>query len=214
MILNADLGEHEPASRTRALMRLIDMANIACGGHAGSIVSMTRAVKLALACGVKIGAHPGLAVEFGRGEVAISLADLAMLVLQQTTALAAIAAREGARLHHIKLHGALYHATEKSQALAHAYIETVEKFFPKLKVVALAGGRVARLAGRRAMTEVFAERGYRIDGTLIPRGESGDLIDDPREVVRRLPTLHGDTICIHADSPNALRIARVVRAVL
>lgn len=213
-MLNADLGEHEPAPRTRALMGLVDMANIACGGHAGSIVTMTNAVRLALAEGVKIGAHPGMAAEFGRGEANISPADLATLILQQTSVLAAIARREGARLHHIKLHGALYHATEKSPALARAYIQTVEEFFPKLKIVALAGGRVARLAGSRAVAEVFAERGYRPDGTLIPRSESGALISNPREVVRRLPALRGDTVCIHADSPNALRIARAVRAAL
>lgn len=213
-MLNADLGEHEPAPRTRAVMGLVDMANIACGGHAGSIVTMTNAVRLALAEGVKIGAHPGMAAEFGRGEANISPADLATLILQQTSALAAIARWEGARLHHIKLHGALYHATEKSPALARAYIQTVEEFFPKLKIVALAGGRVARLAGSRAVAEVFAERGYRPDGTLIPRSESGALISNPREVVRRLPALRGDTVCIHADSPNALRIARAVRAAL
>jgi UPF0271 protein len=214
MMLNADLGEHEPASRTRALMSLVDMANIACGGHAGSLTTMTCAVKLALAGGMKIGAHPGMAAEFGRGEADLSPADLAMLILQQTSALAAIAACEGGKLHHIKLHGALYHATEKSPALARTYIETVEKFFPKLKIVALAGGRVAKLAGRRAMAEVFAERGYRPDGSLISRGQPGDLISDPREVVKRLPALRGDTICIHADSPNALRIARAVRAAI
>lgn len=214
MILNADLGEHEPASRTHALMDLIDMANIACGGHAGSIVTMTRAIRLALACGVKIGAHPGMAAEFGRGEADITPAGLALLVLQQTAALASIAAKNGARLHHIKLHGALYHATERSPVLARTYIQTVEEFFPKLRVVALAGGRVAKLAGRRAMTEAFAERGYRPDGTLVPRGEPGAIISNPLEVVERLPTLRGDTICIHADSPNALRIARAVRAAL
>ncbi len=72
----------------------------------------------------------------------------------------------------------------------------------------------AKAAGVRALAEVFAERGYRPDGTLIPRGEPGDLIHDPREVVRRLPALRGDTICIHADSPNAVKIARAVRAAL
>jgi len=213
-MLNVDLGEHEPAPRTRALMGLVDMANIACGGHAGSIVTMSNAVRLALASGVKIGAHPGMAAEFGRGKADISPMELATLILQQTAALAAIAAREGARLHHIKLHGALYHATEKSPTLARVYIQTIEEFFPKLKIVALAGGRVAKLAGRRAVAEVFAERGYRPDGSLIPRGEPGDLISDPREVVKRLPALHGETICIHADSQNALRIARAVRAAL
>lgn len=214
MILNADLGEHEPPARTRALMRVVDLANIACGGHAGTIATMTRAVRLAKEHGVRIGAHPGLSADFGRGAVELTPEALALLVLQQTAALETLAESEGATLHHIKLHGALYHATENSPAMARAYVDAARTFFPRLKIVALAGGRVARLAGGCALAEVFAERGYRPDGALIPRGEPGDLIRDPGEVVRRLPALRGDTICIHADSPNAVRIARAVATAL
>jgi UPF0271 protein len=214
MILNADLGEHEPPARTRALMRIVDLANIACGGHAGTIATMTRAVRLAKEHGVRMGAHPGLAADFGRGAVKLAPEALALLVLEQTSALGTLAESEGATLHHIKLHGALYHATENSPALARAYVDAARTFFPRLKIVALAGGRVARLAGDRALAEVFAERGYKPDGTLIPRGEPGDLIRDPREVARRLSALRGDTICIHADSPNAVRIARAVATAL
>jgi UPF0271 protein len=214
MTLNADLGEHEPPARTRALMRVVGLANIACGGHAGTIVTMTRAVRLAKEHGVKIGAHPGLATDFGRGAAELTPEALALLVLQQTAALESLAESEGTTLHHIKLHGALYHATENSPALARAYVDAARTFFPRLKIVALAGGRVARFAGGCALAEVFAERGYRPDGRLVPRGEPGDLICDPREVVRRLPALRGDTICIHADSPNAVRIARAVATAL
>lgn len=209
MKLNADLGEHEPPARTRALLRVVDLANIACGGHAGTAATMRRAVALARDLGVAIGAHPGLAAEFGRGATNITPRALERLVIEQSATLAALAP-----LHHIKLHGALYHATERSPRLARRYVDVVREHFPGVRIIALAGGRVVRLAGELALAEVFAERGYRPDGTLVPRGEPGDLITDVREVVRRLPSLQGDTVCIHADSPNALRIARAVRGAL
>lgn len=217
MKLNADLGEHESIARTRALLRIVDLANIACGGHAGTAASMYLTIEQALAAGVRIGAHPGLAENFGRGSATITPEALALLLVQQVGGFAAMCRAAGARLHHVKLHGALYHAVEQSPLLARVYVETIGGIFPKTAVIALAGGRVvaeAKAAGVRALAEVFADRGYRPDGTLIPRGESGDLIHDPREVVRRLPELRGDTICIHADSPNAVKIARTVRAAL
>lgn len=210
MKLNADLGEHESPARTRALMRLIDLANVACGGHAGTARTMARCVRLAREFGVKLGAHPGLETDFGRGVADISPSALERLVRDQIETLAAF----GEPLHHVKLHGALYHATEASPGLARRYVAVIEKHFPGLRIVVLAGGRVARLAGSRALAEVFAERGYRADGTLIPRGSPGALIHDPREVVRRLSALSGDTVCIHADSPNAVKIARAVRTAL
>jgi UPF0271 protein len=210
MLLNADLGEHEPPARTRALMRLVDLANIACGVHAGSPATMERCVKLAREHGVRIGAHPGLAGEFGRGSANIDASAVRTLVVGQASALAAFAP-----LHHVKLHGSLYHAVEASPVLAAAYVAVVRENFPGVAIVAFAAGRVlpaARAAGVPVLAEVFAERGYRPDGSLVPRGEPGALITDPAQVVARLPALRGDTICIHADSPNAPAIARSVRA--
>lgn len=214
MLLNADLGEGEPEDRTAELMRVIDLANIACGGHAGNAETMERAVCLALEHGVKIGAHPGLAENFGRAPTDVNEPELRVLLASQTAALAAIVEAMGAEIHHVKLHGALYHAVERSGSLARAYVEAARAISPALTILALAGGevrRAARATGTPALAEVFAERGYRADGTLIPRGEPGDLIHDPAEVIRRLSTLRGDTICIHADSPNAVKIAQAVR---
>ncbi|HEY8901878.1 MAG TPA: 5-oxoprolinase subunit PxpA [Chthoniobacterales bacterium] len=217
MTLNADLGEDESMARTRALLGLVDLANIACGGHAGTAASMYLVIERARAEGVKVGAHPGLAGEFGRGEADVTPEALALLLVQQVGGFAAMCRTAGAKLHHVKLHGALYHAVERSSTLAQVYVETIGGIFPRTAIVAQAGGRVvatARTAGVRALAEVFAERGYRPDGSLVPRGEPGDLILDPREVASRVPGLRGDTICVHADSPNALRIARAVRRVI
>lgn len=217
MKINADLGENEPPARTRALLRLVDFANVACGGHAGSADVMARTVRWAQASGVRVGAHPGFPERenFGRGVAEITAADLATLLVQQVGGFVAVARSLGAEPRHVKLHGALYHEVEKSPALARAYVATVRAVFPGLGIIARAGGRVvveARRQGLRAWEEVFAERGYRPDGSLIPRGEPGDLVTDPREVARRLPTLRGDTVCLHADTPNAVRIARALRA--
>jgi UPF0271 protein len=216
MRLNADLGEGEPAARTRTLLGIVDLASIACGGHAGDLSTMKRTIQSALANNVAIGAHPGFPdlKNFGRAKTPITPDELALLVVQQVGGFAAVCQAFGAKLHHIKLHGSLYHATEASAALARRYVETVAEFFPKAKIIALAGGRVAALAGSRALAEVFADRGYRADGSLVPRGQPGDLIHDAREVTRRLPSLRGDTICVHGDSPQAIRIARAVRKAL
>jgi UPF0271 protein len=217
MKLNADLGENEPPARTRALMELIDFANIACGGHAGTPATMEFCVKLALEHGDAIGAHPGLAADFGRGVAKLSPGELETLIVEQMDSLMLVAARHGAVLHHIKLHGALYHATEHSHELALHYVETVRRKFPEQKIVALADGNVIALCrelGVEALSEAFAERGYRADGSLIPRGEPGDLITNPREVAARIPSLRGDTICVHSDTPNAVEIARAAREVL
>jgi UPF0271 protein len=230
MKLNADLGEHEPPARTRALMRLIDLANIACGVHAGSPVTMERCVKLAIDHGVQVGAHPGVAGNFGRGAVEISAAELEEAIVAQASALKAIA---GARMRHIKLHGSLYHAVEKSASLARRYVETVRTHFPCCAIVAFAGGRVIECCGElgvECLGEAFAERGYLDDGMLVPRGQAGDVITSPAAVAARTCELLREgcvtavsglsvhvgagTICVHSDNPNAVRIARTVRAVL
>ena len=233
MKLNADIGEHEPPARTRALMRLIDLANIACGGHAGDAATMERAVRLAIEFRVSIGAHPGLPADFGRGVAEIGGKELEALVSEQVSALADISRRRGAALYHLKLHGALYHAAERSESLAEHYVDLVRSRFAGLKIVALAGGRVisrCRELGVPAIPEAFAERGYREDGTLIPRGQPGDLVTDPRIAAERVRTLSEDgciavesgrivpidaqTICVHSDTPNAVRIARAAREAL
>ena len=217
MKLNADLGENEPPERTRALMPLLDLASVACGGHAGDDGTMRRAVRLAVEAGVEVGAHPGLPGNFGRAGADISVPDFRELLVSQAGRFAAICRREQSVMQHIKLHGALYHAVENSPHLAQAYVAAVQAHFPQAAIIAFAGGTViaaARENGAPALAEVFAERGYRPDGSLIPRGQPGDLITDPAEAAARVSSLRGDTICVHADTPNAVRIAQAVRSVL
>ncbi|MGC1478864.1 MAG: 5-oxoprolinase subunit PxpA [Chthoniobacterales bacterium] len=222
-ILNADLGEGEPPELTRALMAHVGAANVACGGHAGTPESMDLAVSLAKANEVRLGAHPGIPGEFGRGTVAITPTNLEALLIEQIQRLVAAAEPHDLPLHHVKLHGALYHAVERDDSLAQRYCEVVRDQFPRVKIFALASGRVSHLArnlGIAAWDEYFAERGYTPAGTLIPRGQPGDLTHDLDEITRRVRGWLSEgqpgprTICVHADSPGAVEIAATVSRLL
>jgi len=228
--LNCDLGEGEPWARTRALLRQVTSANVACGGHAGDALTRERVVVEAKALGVHLGAHPGVAGAFGRGEVTLSPRELQTLVLQQAGALAHLARWHGSRLHHIKMHGALYHAVDRDEALGRAYVEAVTRWFPKVTIYARAGGRLltlAREAGVTAWAEGFIDRAYRADGHLVPRNQNGAVLTRTREITERLSewrqtggwkSLDGAwvavparTLCLHGDMPGALALARALR---
>ena len=227
--LNCDLGEGEPPNRTRALMRWITSANVACGGHAGNLKTMEMCVRFGKQHGVRLGAHPGSwnRNDFGRGHVQIAPAELELLLLHQVSAFDRIARANGMCLHHVKLHGALYHASEEDENLAKVYVGTVQRFWPRAKIYARAGGQVARIARHlnvRVWEEAFADRAYRDDGSLVPRNEPGAVVTSIRAVRERVrqiiarnevETVSGQpirlrpqTICIHSDTPHAVEFAR------
>ena len=228
--LNCDLGEGEPWARTRALLRQVTSANVACGGHAGDALTMERVVVEAKALAVRLGAHPGVPGAFGRGEVTLSPQQLQTLVLQQVGALDLLARRHDSRLHHIKLHGALYHAVENDNALGRAYVETVARWFPQVTIYSRAGGLVLTLAHKAGITawaEGFIDRAYRADGQLVPRNQDGALLTRTRDITERLrewrqtggwKSLDGtwvavpaQTLCLHGDTPGAVTLARAIR---
>lgn len=231
--LNCDLGEHEPPARTRALMRQVTSANVACGGHAGGLESMARCVRLAAEFGVRLGAHPGPPnrADFGRGAVHPTPDELVLWLVQQAGALAQVARPHGQVLHHIKLHGALYHASEADPELAVAYVRAVGRYFPGVKIYSLSGGQVARVARRAgivAWEEMFADRAYRQDGSLVPRHEPAAVLTRPAQVKVRLENwlqtgqietadgarlgLPAQTLCVHGDTPGAATLVRALRA--
>ena len=219
--LNADLGEG--CGDDEALLGIVTSANIASGGHAGDTASMAATVRAAIAHGVAIGAHPSYPDRAGFGRVQIERTPDEIFddVLEQTRALANIAEAQGARLHHVKAHGALYNVAARDRAVADAISRAVVAFDPQLAVVGLAGGAQllsARAHGLRAIAEVFADRGYRSDGSLIPRGQPGALIDDVDTAVTQALELTragaGQTICIHGDGPHALAFACAIRLAL
>ena len=208
-------------------MRVITSANIACGGHAGTVETMERCIRLAKKHNVRLGAHPGPADRsgFGRADVQITPRELELLLLQQVGSLERIAVAHRVKLRHIKLHGGLYHATERDERLATAYLDIVRRWWPKVVVYALAAGTVARVAKRgEVWEEAFLDRNYLDDGTLVPRRESNALLKT-RDQVRnriehledgtvasvngRLIELRARTLCIHADTPRAVELARL-----
>jgi UPF0271 protein len=228
--LNCDLGEGEPMARTKALFRIIGSANVACGGHAGTAKTMETCVLLAAEHGVHLGAHPGIPGSFGRSEATMEMDGLEMLLLHQIGALEAIAAKHRVKVTHVKLHGALYHATEREPKVAKCYVDAMKRWWPGKRIFALAGGRVAATARAVRIAvweEAFLDRGYRPDGRLIPRTEA-EAILSPKLVQRRLEAWKtskriGDstggwldispkTWCVHSDSPGSVAIARLARS--
>lgn len=142
VLLNCDLGEGESAETTTALLGLVDVANVACGGHAGDEETMRRVVREALGRGVQTGAHPGWAdrENFGRAAVEVRAADLTRLLAEQVGALQRVAAVEGARVGHVKLHGVLYHLCDERTDLAEACVDWMELELEGVPLIVGAGG--------------------------------------------------------------------------
>ncbi|MBV8036994.1 5-oxoprolinase subunit PxpA [Roseateles sp.] len=231
--LNADLGEGAPDDA--ALLALVSSANIACGWHAGDARLMQATVAAALTRGVAVGAHPSYPdrENFGRSEMQLPPADVRADLIYQIGALDALVRAAGGRLHHVKPHGALYNQAARDPALADAVAGAVRAIDPGLALYGLAGSellRAAERAGLRAVAEVFADRGYRADGSLVPRGQPGALVEDTAEAVARTlrmvrdgvvqavsgetVPLRAQTICLHGDGPHALAFARALHAAL
>lgn len=235
VLLNCDLGEGEPASTASELLRCIDLANIACGGHAGDAATMHRVVREARACGVRTGAHPGWPdrENFGRAAVEVGPRDLAQLMSRQIGILQQVLGENGSVLSHVKLHGMLYHLCDERTDLAEACVDWMDAELEGVPLMVGAGGllhAVAEARGVPLLREIFAERGYADEARLIPRGQPGDLLADPSAVAARIKTwketgflpladgrlwlVEAETVCVHADSPGSVAIARAVREIL
>jgi UPF0271 protein len=231
--LNADLGEGAPDDAE--LLALVSSANIACGWHAGDARLMQATVAAALASGVAIGAHPSYPdrESFGRSEMQLAPADVRADLIYQIGALDALVRAAGGRLHHVKPHGALYNQAARDPELADAIAAAVLDVNPALAIYGLAGGellKAAERAGLRAVAEVFADRGYRADGSLVARSQPGAFIENTDEAVARtlrmvregvvqavtgeIVPLQAQTICLHGDGPHALAFGRALHAAL
>ena len=219
--LNADVGEE--CGQDAALLRCITSANVACGRHAGSPTVMRETVLLALDHGVAVGAHPGFddREHFGRRDLKLPAEQITDLVVRQVDALASIAAQAGARLQHVKAHGALYNIAVRDRGVADAIALAVASVDSTLILLGLPGSELTAAgtaAGLRTAREAFADRAYRPDGTLVPRTEPGAVIHDPDQVLVRIVPLARrldvDTICVHGDTPGAADLARRIRAAL
>jgi 5-oxoprolinase (ATP-hydrolysing) subunit A len=234
--LNADVGElPELAAVETELLEVVTSVNVACGGHAGDADSMERVVRAALARGVAIGAHPSYPDREGFGRRVLPMApdELSVSVAGQVAALRDVARRCGARLSHVKPHGALYNAAAKNPGLARAISTGVARVAPDVVLVGLAGSEMLAAfveAGFAVAGEAFADRGYEPDGSLIPRGRPGALKESAEEAAAQALSiaLRGEvvgsdglkvrvdarTLCLHSDTPGAGAFARVIAAEL
>ena len=228
--LNADLGEG--CDNDEALLALVSSANIACGWHAGDAKTMRQCVRWALDNGVAIGAHPSFPdrENFGRSEMSLPVDEVIAGMLYQIGALAAIVKAEGGKLAHVKPHGALYNQAVKDPVLADALCEAVRRFDPSLKFFGLAGSgmiEAATRAGLQPVEEVFADRAYNADGSLVSRKLPGALIESDAEAIaqtlslvrdHRVTAIDGSTVavnaqsvCLHGDGAHALAFAQRIR---
>lgn len=240
--LNADVGEslgQWQLGDDSALMRHITSANVACGFHAGDPTTLRRTCAEAVAGGVAIGAQVGYRdlVGFGRRFVDVAPLELAHEILYQLGALDAIARSAGGRVAYLKPHGALYHAVVSHEGQARAVVDAVldfnQGYGARLGVLGLPGSALLALAeeaGLRTVREAFADRGYRADGSLVPRAEPGALLSDPEEVAARVVRLavegrvtavdgsdvevQAESVCVHGDTPDAVAMAAAVRHAL
>lgn len=236
--LNCDVGECFGAWSLGAdsdVLAHVTSANIACGFHAGDPAAMRRTVELALSSGVALGAHPGLPdlVGFGRRVIEVTADEVYDMVVYQVGALAAFAAARGARLAHVKPHGALYNMAATRSSLAEAIARATRDVDDGLLLYGLAGSQLvaaARSAGIEPVEEVFADRRYAGDGTLVARSERGAVIEETAAAVRQAVrmaregkvtaidgsdvTVRAGTICIHGDTPGAAHHAHALRAAL
>lgn len=236
--LNCDMGESFGAWRMgadAAVMPSITSANIACGYHAGDPGVMRETVRLAVAAGVAVGAHPGFPdlAGFGRRDMQLSPREIEDVLLYQIAALAGFARAAGAALKHVKPHGALYNMAVRDRRLSDAIARAVASFDASLVLFGLAGSVMldaGRDAGLQVAAEGFADRSYEPDGSLTPRSRTGAVLHDPNAVAsravrmirdgvvvasdgREVP-LRIDTICVHGDTPGADVSARALRHAL
>ncbi|GHH01206.1 LamB/YcsF family protein [Pseudodonghicola xiamenensis] len=233
--LNCDMGEAFGPWRMgedAALLDLVSSINVACGFHAGDPQVMAATMRGAVSRGVGIGAHPGFAdlQGFGRRRMTLSADELGNIVAYQLGAAQAMARRAGGRVRHLKLHGALSNMAAEDVQIARACFEAALRVEPGICLFVLpqtAMEQAARELQANWVGEIFADRAYADDGSLVSRSEAGAVLDDPAEVGARIEAMlregaiiaasgkripcRIDTVCLHGDGAEAVVMARALR---
>lgn len=236
--LNCDMGESYGAwtmGHDAAVLPFVSSANIACGFHGGDPTTMRKTVAAAIEHGVALGAHPSLPdlLGFGRREMPITPAEAYDCVVVQIGALSAVALSQGAKLHHVKPHGALYNMAAKDPILANAICRAIHDIDPTLVLYGLANSELIKAGqamGLKVANEVFADRTYQLDGSLTPRSKAGAMIEDIDASIRQVLSMvqhqsvttqagiaidvQADTLCLHGDQPGAAMFAEKIRTAL
>lgn len=233
--LNADLGEsygNYICGMDEDVIQYISSANVACGFHASDPLVMEQTVKLAKNASVAVGAHPGYPdlVGFGRRNMSVSPKELKAMVQYQIGALWAFCKVNQMNLQHVKPHGAMYNMAANDEKLANAIVEAILEVDESLILLGLSGSLMIQIAkenGLRVANEVFADRAYQSDGSLVPRSQVGAVIQDEKLAVERtikmikdgvviaidgteIP-IKADSICLHGDGKKAVLFAKMLR---
>jgi UPF0271 protein len=233
--LNADLGEGFGVWRLGdddAMLDVVTSANVACGFHAGDPTSLARTCRAAAQRGVRIGAQVSYRdlAGFGRRYIDMDPEDLTADVMYQIGALQAMASAAGSHVGYVKPHGALSNTIVTDRGQADAVAAAVHAVDPGLPVLGMAGSEFFAAAtglGLRTVPEAFADRAYRPDGQLLSRREAGAVLDDAGRIADRVAAMVADnrvdavdgstipiaveSVCVHGDTPGAVRIAKAVR---
>lgn len=216
----------------KELMPFITSANIACGYHAGDAATMKEVIHLCLQFNINIGAHPSFLdrENFGRINMQLSPQEIYAIVTDQLIVINTISTECGAKLQHVKPHGALYNMAAKDFITAAAIANAVKDFNERLIYFGLSGSVMIEAAakiGLQTANEVFADRTYQADGTLTPRTQPNALIKDKAAMLRHVTQmvkenkvtiitgeeifLKADTICIHGDGEHAVEFAKAIK---
>ena len=227
--INCDLGEG--LNNEHIIMPLINSCNIACGGHAGDNGSMIECVEISIKNNVKIGAHPSYPdkINFGRKKIDISPSELSYSIISQIESLEAIADSYGLELNHIKAHGALYNQMIIDAELSNFYLDTIKDFKNKCSLYIPYKSEIEKIALKKGFSiiyEVFGDRNYNDDLSLVSRNNENALITNPESVVNHIKTIKEtetvktingnykkikfDTICIHSDTNNSIEILKKI----
>ncbi|WP_040984425.1 LamB/YcsF family protein [Oceanobacillus jeddahense] len=224
--INTDIGEgfgRYTVANDEKLLDIVSSVNVACGFHAGDPVIMNHTVKKAAQNGVAIGAHPGLAdlIGFGRRKINVTMEEVTTNVLYQLGALNAFTKAHNTTLRHISPHGQLGHYCVQDQDFAKAFMEAVKQFDASIKIVALDGelAEEAKKQGYNVVKQIFSDRAYNNDGTLVERSREGSVITNYDEMVSRtiqmikektvrtidgkIIKMEGEILCIHSDTANS-----------
>lgn len=236
--LNSDMGEGFGPYRLgddEEILKVVSSASVACGFHAGDPEVMFRTFFRAKELGVAVGAHPGFEdrMHFGRRRLPHTLAEVERLVAYQVGAACSMAALAGHRITYVKPHGALGNWAADDEAVARAVSRAMRAVDPELTYLAIAATAAehgARAEGIKLASEIFADRAYTPTGTLLPRTQSGAVLHDSAEICTRIQRMLAegaiiaidgtriptpiDSICVHSDTPDAVTIARELRAAI
>jgi len=236
--LNCDIGEgygRYNFGNDAEIMKYVSSINVACGFHAGDPVTMNRTVELALNAGVSIGAHPGLPdlMGFGRRAMNISFEEAKAYTIYQIGALKAFVESMGGQLHHVKPHGALYNMAATDELLSRALAEAVYAVDKNLVYIGLSGSKMVQIAenvGLKTAHEVFADRAYTAQGTLVSRDIEGAVLHDIDHVMHhvlrmvndgKVLTMEGqelnikaNTVCVHGDNDKAIQLIKKLKSEL